>query len=1135
MKQKMNQYVLPVMKISLAIMVILYWCLLFKLIDRILEQPKLKKFLRIPMGIFNTMIMFDFYAKIGNPIILYLTMTFLMLFEFYLFYHDEFLKILFCISACMLHVLPIHVIAVNVCSMVTGYSTYEVYKQTILFLGSEIAAFIMLDFAIVGVLQFIPMEHIRIINRYKEQQWFMVAWMTVNNVNNFISAGELNQTKSFPHLLLNQITAPISALIGLYIVLFFAIKTSVLLGYKEKSSALEQAVYQEQQYRNSVAKDALVYYEINLTKNRIVSEFENSVGGFNRKEDCYSDVIEQAVEKLIFPEDVDTFLEYTSCTNLIKLFERGKTELSIEYRRQVDKGIYIWVKAIMNLVRDKDTNDLIGYICIKNIDLKKRQQLEFQYKAERDSLTGLYNKEMTAKLINEQLQLKQKNENAALFMIDVDCFKEINDHFGHVFGDRVLCELGGKLKSLFGCEDIVGRIGGDEFIAFMKIGADNKRVKEKGEDICKAFRINYKGEKEEDYFISASVGIATSLKEKDDFETLYYHADIALYETKSKGKNNYTLYGGGNFRGYGSGRTKIDINVKHHFDHISSKNLSLFQEVMNRLEHYIYVINMETFEVLFMNEKVKKVMEEVRNEKICYTFFRGKEHQCEDCPVRGVTKDVSQKCTREFYNDKLHLWLESTASPLYWIDGMIACLISCTDITKQKEEQIRHLHQVEKLVYVDELTGSPTYQKFKENAQEILKKRKEKQHLIVKLDIDNFKLINEIYSYEKGDAVLCCIAGALKKTMRSENEIYARVVNDEFIALFEIQDKGEIKEIQETFLYNFYELMGEKISFKCNFPQGRYMVAPGDEKKEEITELFEKVNIAHKAAKKDKSLEYVFYKEDLTKEAIRKKEVENKMERALVDNEFIVFLQPKYHLKDETIGGAEALARWNNENMDLFNPSSFISIFEKNGFITNLDFYMLKKVCGIIKKWIADGMNPIVVSVNFSRLHLNNENFINKLCEIVDESGIERKYIEIEITETVIYDHMDTLENLLMNLHKSGFTMSIDDFGSGYSSLGMLKNLPADVIKLDRSFFLDQKDTTRSKIVVGSIIEMATALGIHIVAEGVEEKEHIDFLKNLNCDMAQGYYFAKPMKVEDFTKLVSVQQNLRLIPKEKEV
>ncbi|MEG1742323.1 MAG: EAL domain-containing protein, partial [Acetivibrio sp.] len=111
----------------------------------------------------------------------------------------------------------------------------------------------------------------------------------------------------------------------------------------------------------------------------------------------------------------------------------------------------------------------------------------------------------------------------------------------------------------------------------------------------------------------------------------------------------------------------------------------------------------------------------------------------------------------------------------------------------------------------------------------------------------------------------------------------------------------------------------------------------------------------------------------------------------------------------------------------------------------------------------------------------------------------------------------------------------MDDFGTGYSSLGMLKNLPADVIKLDRSFFLDQKDTTRSKIVVGSIIEMATALGIHIVAEGVEEKEHIDFLKNLNCDMAQGYYFAKPMKVEDFTKLVSVQQNLRLIPKEKEV
>ncbi|MEG2699866.1 MAG: EAL domain-containing protein, partial [Hungatella sp.] len=143
-----------------------------------------------------------------------------------------------------------------------------------------------------------------------------------------------------------------------------------------------------------------------------------------------------------------------------------------------------------------------------------------------------------------------------------------------------------------------------------------------------------------------------------------------------------------------------------------------------------------------------------------------------------------------------------------------------------------------------------------------------------------------------------------------------------------------------------------------------------------------------------------------------------------------------------------------------------------------------------------------------------------ELCEVVDSIEIDRKYIEVEITETAIYENMDALEALLIELHANGFAMSMDDFGSGYSSLGLLKNLPVDTIKMDRSFFANQKDTVRSKIVVGSIIEMAAGLGIHIVAEGVEEQQYIDLLRGLHCDMVQGYYYSRPMSVEDFTELI---------------
>lgn len=171
-----------------------------------------------------------------------------------------------------------------------------------------------------------------------------------------------------------------------------------------------------------------------------------------------------------------------------------------------------------------------------------------------------------------------------------------------------------------------------------------------------------------------------------------------------------------------------------------------------------------------------------------------------------------------------------------------------------------------------------------------------------------------------------------------------------------------------------------------------------------------------------------------------------------------------------------------------------------------------------------EGREPIVISVNFSRLHLRNRNFVSDLCAVADEFGVDRKYIEIEITETVFLSNIDTLEVLLDELHNAGFTISMDDFGSGYSTLGVLQNLSVDVIKMDRSFFANQKNAERSNTVVGSVISMAEKLGIGIVAEGVEEKEHIDLLRELNCGMVQGFYYEKPIPVEEFAARMNSQK-----------
>lgn len=1278
--------------IVLALLLMVFWYLLYRMINHIMEKPKLNAIRCFMVCALFTAIILIVLKIVQSSAVLYLLMLVLLVIGFMLFYEDKLGQVLFCTGACILNLLAIRAIAIGTVSLASDFPISSIEQNSLLFTVYLIIAFILTNLAMLAVTRFVPLDYLRVINRHKEQLFFLLAWMSINICYLYMEVGVLE--KSVTHLVhpINGIVSSVGILGGFYIVLFFAIKTGSLLGYKEKNLELEQAVIQEQRYRNSVTRDAITTYEVNLTKDLILSGFDDMRDELGGTADRYSDMLTFMARKLIYTEDIAELMKYCKAENLVKLFEAGLNESTVEYRRLLSSGEYAWVSAVTNLLKDEKTGDLIAFVYVKNIDAQKHRQLELEYKAERDALTGLYNKEITGKLVDEHLLSECGNHaGSVLFMIDVDNFKAINDNFSHVYGDAVLCEIADKLRKIFRTDDIIGRIGGDEFIAYMKNCSLPKKVEEKANEILKELYTTYNGLNDITYIISASVGISVYPKDGNSFATLYKSADAALYQAKAKGKNAYALYDGGDFAGYRANRTEIhtagpasqknfrqnrieyvfkmlyqsdnsaeaihsvlelvtkhfsfergyifetskdgkttsntfewcaaeiapqldilqqvpiaavatanshfyktgtfilrsldnlqpveravlepqgiksmfqfgifDKNhllgfigfdncmnedipndteidemeticnilatffVKQHIDEAAALDFKSRQEVMDHLDNYIYVVNMETFEVLFMNEKTKQVMNaDTSLESTCYSFFRGQEQQCEDCPMRQMTGDGADNIVCEIYNDKLNIWTETRASTLRWTDGGHACLINCADITKQKSEHLQHINQLEQIAYVDALTGSRTYGKFKEDARRILEQQADFLHLLVKLDVDNFKLINQIYGYEKGDEILRCVANAIEKTLRSENDIFARIGNDEFIILQTLQDTDEISEIYKTFLHNFSSMLGADFTFKINFPHGRYIITPKDLGKIDIMGMFEKVNIAHKAAKLNKSAQFVIYNENMTKLALYQKEVENKMESALLNQEFIVHLQPKYYLDGEKIGGAEALARWQNENADLFFPGAFITIFEQNGFITKLDFYMLRKVCAIIRDWMTAGKELIVISVNFSRLHMDNKDFVKDLCEVVDGFGIDRKYIEIEITEAVIYDNIDTLEVLLEEMHSAGFTMSMDDFGSGYSSLGMLQRLPVDVIKMDRSFFADQKITKRSKAVVGSVIDMAAKLGINIVAEGVEEQKHIDLLRELNCGMVQGYYFAKPMPVEEFATLM-VEQN----------
>ena len=226
-------------------------------------------------------------------------------------------------------------------------------------------------------------------------------------------------------------------------------------------------------------------------------------------------------------------------------------------------------------------------------------------------------------------------------------------------------------------------------------------------------------------------------------------------------------------------------------------------------------------------------------------------------------------------------------------------------------------------------------------------------------------------------------------------------------------------------------------------------------------------------------------------------------------------MQPKFYTKTEELAGAEALVRWNRDG-DVVMPNIFVPLLEKYELITELDTYVLESICKLQQNWEKKGYKILPISVNESRLHLYNKNHINDLIDFVNKYSIKPNTIELEMTETSVVNNVELAKEAVRNVHKLGFTVSMDDFGTGYSSFSMLKNINIDVLKMDKSFFDDIVESSRGKIIIEAIIEMSHKLGIEVVAEGIENKEQVDYLKRINCDMIQGYYFEKPISIEKF-------------------
>ena len=443
---------------------------------------------------------------------------------------------------------------------------------------------------------------------------------------------------------------------------------------------------------------------------------------------------------------------------------------------------------------------------------------------------------------------------------------------------------------------------------------------------------------------------------------------------------------------------------------------------------------------------------------------------------------------------------------------LISILVTTIRIRKITAEVATTIDTGLEKIYTDSITGHDTLERFNENYVVAMKNTAAK-HALISLDVDRFKAVNDMFGYEGGNEVIRKLSGIIKRNIGS-NDFFARSTGDLFYALCEFSEAEALENIAKNIMSDVeYQINEVKLSIAI----GIYMI---DDASLRSRVAEDRADMAREAVKNSKQSRFGFFDTSMIERIRREKRIEDIMEDALALGEFIVYLQPKYSLgeKNEVVG-AEALVRWKHDGK-LIPPGEFIPLFERNGFVTKLDYYMFEEVCKLQKKYIGLGLKPKIISVNMSRLHIHKTGFVAELAAICAKYDIDTKYIEIEITESAAYEEMALLCDIFREIKRYGFHVSIDDFGTGYSSLNMLKDLTVDVIKIDRSFLTEKADENENaSLIIACLVMLASSLKIETICEGVETEPQCDLLTKLGCDMVQGFFFARPMPVVDFEKL----------------
>lgn len=435
---------------------------------------------------------------------------------------------------------------------------------------------------------------------------------------------------------------------------------------------------------------------------------------------------------------------------------------------------------------------------------------------------------------------------------------------------------------------------------------------------------------------------------------------------------------------------------------------------------------------------------------------------------------------------------------------------STIDMLMKRKEL--YAEQLSYMTVYDELTGIYNLKTFFAKAKTIMVSNPNIKYACMVFDINRFKLVNELFGHGVGNQLLCHIATCLATNLREERgEVCGRMHADTFVALFPF-DKQKIEHLvmeSEGCLAKF----GVFIELVASF--GIYVV---NDSSLSIDLVCDRAMMARSSIKGNYIKRFAYYDEALHNQLLWEQEITNEMVHALNSKQFQIYLQPKCSLRSGEILGAEALVRWLHPEKGVISPNEFISIFEKNGFIFKMDEYVWEQTCELIKKWLTQYKHVLSVSVNVSKQNLYHPEFSDILLGIIAKYDIPPTLLELELSETVYTDDSEHLVQTMAKLQNAGLRIIMEDFGSGFSSLKMLHEAGIDCLKIDLRDVVDKTMNGKGEIVLESIITLTKKLNLPVVIEGVETKEEVDFLRTIGCDVAQGYYYSRPVLISEFEK-----------------